>query len=405
MKSITETLLCGIRRAGRPVVIVGAGVVGGVLLSLLTKAGIKVDFFCDSSEKVATQKKFCGLDIVHITQIPKSHRSADFIISAASIRDVVERLRGETCFHWYAGGHLLKDIDVSQPDATLDYAKFAIENCILCHDGYLYPDKLFLRSIDLIITERCSLRCKDCSNLMQYYEQPRDCDTDVLLRSIDAFCTVVDEVMDFRVIGGEVFINKDWPVIVERLVKEPKARRVVLYTNATIMPPRRYIKLLQHKKVLVIASDYGALSRNLSRMTDMFLANDIAHHVLTVTEWLSCSAIAQHFRSRTQNIELFKLCCAKNMASLSDGKLFRCPYSANAFRLGAVPDHAGDYVDLLNEPLGKTHLDATRRKVRDYLLQKLYLHICDYCNGRPLSGVEAKPFVQTDRPLPYQRYR
>ena len=30
--------------------------------------------------------------------------------------------------------------------------------------------------MDVVITERCSLKCKDCANLMQYYEKPQNSD-------------------------------------------------------------------------------------------------------------------------------------------------------------------------------------------------------------------------------------
>ena len=397
--------LWDIKSRNAPVVIVGAGVVGEVLLSICNNAGIIVDFFCDSSYKVADKGTFCGLRVFHISQIPSSHEDALFIISAASIKDVVERLLDFGHYDWLAGGILLKDIDVSQSDTSLDYAKFAIENCILCHDGYLHPDKLFMRSVDIIITERCSLKCKDCSNLMQYYKHPKDCDTGLMLRSIDALCAVVDEVMDFRVIGGEVFINKDWPVVVERLINEPKARRVVLYTNATMLPPRRYIKPLQHEKVLVIASDYGALSKNLSRMKELFRENGIAHHVFSITEWLSCSDIERHNRSFDEN--------RRNCSSRAVPKTWRVcrTGSCSAVRtrpmpFGSVPlpINTHDYVDLLREPLDAGNIVELKRTLRHYLLRKPYMSICDYCNGRPLSGVEVKPYVQVDAPLPYRRY-
>jgi sulfatase maturation enzyme AslB (radical SAM superfamily) len=308
--------------------------------------------------------------------------------------------------NWYAGGLLLKDLDVSQNQvgAEIDYAKFAIENCILCHDGYLNADRLFIRSIDLIITERCSLRCRDCSNLMQYYQRPKDCDINMLLKSIDVFCAVVDEIMDFRAIGGDTFMSKDWPIIVERLIDEPKAKRVVLYTNGTIIPNEKYIPSLKSNKVLVIITDYGSLSRKLSGLKQMLEKNKIAYYILKVTEWLDCSAITPHNRSDEQNRQIYKKCCAKNMLTLSDGKLFRCPYAANAARLRAVPDYKDDYIDLFQQPLGKTGIPETRNKVRNYILHKDYLKTCDYCNGRPLSGSEVKPALQTNKPLAYHRY-
>lgn len=400
-----DDIIVEIKKKRLPVIICGAGVVGKALLDLCEEAGIDVECFCDSSRKVAGSG-FCGKEVIYTPDLRKRYDDALFLISVAAIKDVVDLLREMGFKNWYAGGPLLKRLDVSQdrPDGSLDYAKFAIENCILCHDGYLNPNRLFLRSIDLIITERCSLRCKDCSNLMQYYENPKNCDTGMLLKSIDAFCKVVDEVMDFRVIGGDAFMNKEWPVIVERLTLEPRAKRVVLYTNGTIVPNKKYISQLKHNKTLVIITDYGVLSKKMPELRAMLEKNRIAHHVLTVTEWLDCSAIMDHHRTVAQNREVFRLCCARNMATLSDGKLFRCPYSANAVRLSAVPDNKGDYVDLFGEPLDDANIRATRNKVRDYLLNKDYLETCGYCNGRPLSGAEVPPAVQIAEPLRYHKH-
>lgn len=402
---LKEDIINEIKNKQLPVIICGAGIVGKVLLSICKDKGISVECFCDSSKKVV-QSKFCDMEVIYAPDLKKKYRDAIFLISVAAIKDVVDLLHDLGFSNWYAGGLLLKDLDVSQshPEALIDYTKFAIDNCILCHDGYLNPNQLFLRSIDLIITERCSLRCKDCSNLMQYYENPKDCDTDMLLRSIDAFCAVIDEVMDFRVIGGDVFMNKEWPIIVKRLTDEPKAKRVVLYTNGTILPKEKDIAYLRNNKVLVIITDYGVLSKKLSELTQVLEKNKIAYYVLKITEWLDCAALLPHKRSVARNKEIFKICCAKNMATLSDGKLFRCPYSANAGRLSAVPDNKNDYIDLFQEPLDATGIRDTKNKVRDYLLHKEYLETCDYCNGRPLSGPAVQPAIQAPQPVVYHKY-
>jgi hypothetical protein len=157
---------------------------------------------------------------------------------------------------------------------------------------------------------------------------------------------------------------------------------------------------MQNKKVIVIATDYGDLSRKLAELKEVLESNHIAHHILKMTEWLDCSAIRKHGRRPEENREIFKLCCAKNMATLSDGKIFRCPYAANAFRLRAVPDFKGDYVDIF-EDIPALEL---KKKIQNYLLNKDYLEICDYCNGRPLSGVEVEPGIQAEKPLPYKKY-
>lgn len=409
---LKKDIINEIKNKQLPVIIYGADIVGEVLLSLCKKEGIAVECFCDSSKKAA-QSRFCDKEIIYGPDLKKKYKDAIFIISVAAIKDVVDFLHELGFSNWYAGGLLLKDLDVSQSqlESAIDYTKFAIESCILCHDGYLNPNQIFFRSIDFIITERCSLKCRDCSNLTQYYEDPKDCDTDMLLKSIDVFCAVVDKVMEFRIIGGDVFMNPKWPIIVKKLTDELKAKRIVLYTNGTIIPNEKDMPVLKNDKVLIVISDYGSLSRNLVGLKQMFEKNKIAYHILEVNEWLDCAAIMPHNRSIDENKEIFKKCCAKNMPTLSDGKLFRCPYAANAARLQAVPDFKNDYIDLFQESLGAESINQTKNKVRDYILNKDYLKICDFCNGRPLSGPEIQPavqeiqsVVQTNKPLPYRKY-
>jgi organic radical activating enzyme len=399
-----EEIINEIKNKQLPVIIAGAGIVGKVLLSICKKEGIKIECFCDSSKKVAGSK-FCDLEVIYTPDLKTKYKDAIILISVAAIKDVVDLLSELGFSNWYAGGLLLKDLDVSQNQPAIDYTKYAIENCVLCHSGYLNSNQLFLRSIDIVITERCSLRCKDCSNLMQYYENPKDCDISKMLKCIDALCKIVDEVMDFRVIGGEPFMNRDWHIIVNRLINEPKGKRVVIYTNGTIVPNEKYIPLLKNKKVVVIISDYGILSRNLSRLKQIFEENKIRHHILEINEWLDCSGIFPHNRSIEQKKEIFKLCCAKNMPTLlDDGRVYRCPYAANAARLLAVPDNKDDYVNILEELLDEAGIHRAKSKLKNYLFNKEYLEICDFCNGRPLSGVEVQPYVQLDKPKPYRKY-
>lgn len=400
-----QALIAEIRNKNLPIIIYGAGIVGKVLLSICEEKGLSVECFCDTNIKVS-QGRFCNKEVIYAPDLRKKYKDALFIISAAAIKNVVELLDDLGFSNWYAGSFLLKGLDVTwrRFGPAIDYTKYTIETCIICHNAYLDSSKLFLRSIDLIITERCSLRCKDCSNLMQYYTSPRDSDTGRLLESIAVFFKVFDDVMEFRVIGGDVFMNKDWPLIVKRLTLEPKARRVVLYTNGTILPSEESIPFLINEKALVVATDYGILSRKLAELIQIFEKNKIFYYILKVKDWLDCSLIMPHNRSIEQKQQLFKFCCAKNMATLSDGKLFRCPYSANAARLAAVPDYRSDYIDLFQEPLNAAGICETKNKVKRYLLQKDYLETCDYCNGRPLSGSEVLPAIQTAKPLRYHKY-
>ena len=164
--------------------------------------------------------------------------------------------------------------------------------------------------------------------------------------------------------------------------KRTFARNVDLNFNnfeLSIIPKEEDLACLQHDKVLVIATDYGRmLSRRLDELIRIYERHRIAYHVLKIEAWLDCSTISPHHRYPEDNQKLFRECCAKNMLTLSNGKLFRCPYAAYAARLSAVPDCHQDYIDLFEEPLDPKTIWHTKEKVKHYLFHQNYLETCDF---------------------------
>ena len=67
---------------------------------------------------------------------------------------------------------------------------------------------LHVKHLDLVLTEKCSLKFKDCSNLMQYYAKPIDEDYVNLIKGLDKFMNSVDFVNEIRFIGGEPLLYK-----------------------------------------------------------------------------------------------------------------------------------------------------------------------------------------------------
>ncbi|MFA5095789.1 MAG: glycosyltransferase [Candidatus Omnitrophota bacterium] len=386
-----------------PVIIFGAGVAGDALYLACVKTGIKVECFCDNNAG-KTGHPLCGREVMHTPDLKNRYPDAAFLISAADIKDVVDQLRSLGFAKWYPGSLLLRDLDVykHQFSAPAEFVEYAVATCILCQDNYLNPEKLFLRSVDVIITERCSLKCRDCSNLMQYYKKPADCDTQGLLRSIDDFCAAVDEINEFRVIGGEPFMNKDLHLILKRLTEEPKVMKVVIYTNGTILPAEKQMEYLKSEKILFIITDYGPLSRNLGALTKSLTKNHIAYYAQKAGGWSECSEIRRRARAEEDQRELFRSCCAKNTLTLSNGKLYRCPFSANADRLRAIPDFPEDYVTVSRGPGKPEDLLEIKMRIKRLMLEKPFLMACDYCNGRPFTAPEITPALQAAGPLEYE---
>ena len=58
-----------------------------------------------------------------------------------------------------------------------------------------------MTNVDFVITEACSMKCVSCSNLMQYYERPKNSNEEEMFKSIDRLMECIDELLEARVFG------------------------------------------------------------------------------------------------------------------------------------------------------------------------------------------------------------
>lgn len=401
MKAYKEKIIESIKKKKLPVIIFGAATVGEALFYACCQAGIKVECFCDNNTN-KTKSSLRGLEVVCAKKLKERYQNAFFLISVADIQDVVKQLNVLGYDEWSSGNFLLRDFDIFQYQfrVSFDFVRYTIDTCLLCHDNYLIPNKIFLRSVDLIITERCSLRCRDCSNLMQYYRNPKNCEVKEIMHSVDKFFSFVDEINEFRVIGGEPFMNQKFNLIIEKLNDESKVKKIIIYTNGTIIPQENQIECLKNNKVLIIITNYGVLSKNFNTLIQKLTDCKVAFYAEKACGWTNCAGIKKHNRSGEQQKEIFRNCCAKNLTTLSDGKLYRCPFAANIDRLQAIPNYQNDCANLFSqEPDSKI-----KEKIKSFLFEKEFFQVCDYCNGRSFDSLEIMPAIQIDKPLEYKSF-
>ena len=376
-----------------PVIICGADTVGRVLFDVCKEIGLNVVGFADYKPSL-TGTMFCGLKVYYTPNMPKKFKDATYLISVMTIRDVVETLHSQGIDNLIAGGSLLGRIDTAQTSYLLNDEKYQVESCRISHNAFMKKYYVFLRSIDIMITERCSLRCRDCSNLMQYFERPRNYQIDDLNMSVYSLLKYTDEIMEARILGGDTFMHPEWARMVAWVGCFSKIGRVIVYTNGVIIP--KDISILSHPKVIVYLTDYGKLSKNLNKLVSLFEESRVRYKIVKIDEWLDCSSIYKHNRTAEQNDKLFQECIATNLITLTDGKVFRCPYAASAFQLKAVENIKTDYVDVY----GLTN----KKTLNDYITSRKAMSICDYCTSRILDN-KVTPAVQIKEPLKYKRVR
>ena len=306
-----ETRIEALKRSKIPIIIFGAGIAGETVFHACLDLGIKVAYFTDNNTNktnaIKANASLCGIDVIDLNTIKNTCPEAQFIIAVADIRDIASQLELMGYSKWHPASFLLHGFDLGKCNYgdRYEFAEFAVGTCLNCHDAFIDSQKIFLRSVDLVITERCSLKCKDCSNLMQYYEKPENADTNECLKSIDEFCALVDSVNEFRIIGGEPFMNKEIHQFIDKLDTEPKVRGVVIYTNGTIVPNERNLQSLKSKKVMVLITDYDALSRNADKLAETFKFHGISFYRQKAMNWTSCATIEKHGRSQEAQEQVF----------------------------------------------------------------------------------------------------
>lgn len=255
---------------------------------------------------------------------------------------------------------------------------------------------LYLNALDVQVTERCTMKCKDCSNLMQYYQRPMDADQDILVRAMNSLLAAIDHLADARVIGGEPFMVKDLDKILALLIESEKVGQITIYTNGTIVPRPNIIELLRASKIVIEITDYDAHSRNLGPLVAKLREERIRHFAHKPQNWTDSARIVKNTLNEAQLSQMFDACCVNDALTLLHGDLYHCPFSANAVNLRAIPSSREERINLIE----KNSPEDLRARIQSWYFQRPYLDACKFCLGRDYLQPKVEPGVQIGKPIP-----
>lgn len=410
-----------IKNTKKMIYIFGADIAGKIVQKMLLEQSIQIDGFLDNNKNKCLAK-IDGADVfVANDKLDKISKDSVILIASTYISDIIRQLEDVGFYNWVPIIDFLESKDEnyfreclkgdlrknhSGGEFTNDFDVFVLENMLNSQKKYLDETSLYIRSVDIVITEKCSLKCKDCSNLMQYYESPQNISFEVVKQEIDNICSVADEINELRIIGGDAFMNKDFPAIVNYAATKNNVNKVVIYTNGTISPQEDKIKdIAKSEKIFVFITTYGDLSRNAQKLVDCLESAGVQYNRQPAYGWTDCGEIVKQDRNEEAQTKIFQNCCAKHFTTLTDGKLFRCPFAANLHRLSATPDFQDDYVQMQDiSTLDQEESQEYRVNLKKYLREISYINYCDFCNGRTYGDPEIEPGIQTKIPLKYVKF-
>jgi len=399
--------------------IFGADIAGKAIQKLLISKNFEIRGFFDNNRNKC-DVDLNGTPVLHSEKLDTIDTEAVILIASTYIADIIEQLEAQGFYNWVPIAGIIEnnsDVDFrslidgdlqhnhSGGKFTKDFVEFAITNMVNSQNKYLDPNLLFIRSVDLILTEKCTLKCKDCANLMQYYEKPVNIERNELFDDLDDLVAVADEVNEVRIIGGEPLVNKSFHEISLKAASYAAVNKVVIYTNGTICPPDEKLLALKNDKIFVFITTYGDLSRRGEKLRDKLAELGIQHNYQPAYGWTECGGIKRWDRTPKENVEIFKNCCAKHFTNMTDGKLFRCPFSANAERLHAIPEADTDFMSVRGARLkDDAGIAKIKNKLRWFLRQKPVLKACDSCAGRTYGDPEITPGIQAPQPIEFKKF-
>jgi organic radical activating enzyme len=381
--------------SGAPVVLFGAGRYGKVAHFAITRHGIKPTHFCDSdTRKQGTT--FCGLEVISPETLRALGDRCHIFISCAYVIPVVTAVQALNLPNLHDCVSIFDATDFTGANIGMSGSEIGVmveryKAACLATKAAEDP-RLIIRGMDIMATEACSMKCKDCSNLMQYYTAPKNGDPALVMRAFDKMALCVDTFLEVRVLGGEPFLNKRVHEIVNTLTAHANVEKVAVFTNATIVPKGENLECLKHPKVYLDITHYGALSRNHDRLIDTLDAAGIAYTTHKPHTWTDSGKIVYRERTEDELTRMFSRCCVNDVLTLQQGMLYRCPFSANAMTLRAVPRVPRDFIDLEEDGLDR---DSLRERIKHFYTARTYISSCSWCNGRDFTVPVVEAGIQT----------
>lgn len=383
------------REEGKKIIIFGAGIVGEVAEYALSSKGVQVDCFCDNSEaKIGGMLH--DIPIRSLQEIKDKGIDALFIVAVSIHREIELQLNDFGFWSVTDSRDLVNTIDITKYDFSASHyqVKEYIESYMRHTAEYIVEEgNIVIKNIGLIITERCSLRCKDCVNLMQYFKEPKHISTNINIDSMEKLLENVSCIERVSVVGGEPFVNKEAYRIIEWLIGQDKIKNITVFTNATVIPDNEQIEFLKNGKVFISISNYEVESQKVTDLSEKLKENGIDYNIVRDRVWKDLGNLQCRNRSAEDNNTLFHKCFFDGCFQLMYGQLHYCARSACGVALKAFPEREGDYFDLFRTDLSD---EAYKTKFMEFLKNdKTAPTACDYCSGKDWKSKHVPVGIQT----------
>lgn len=373
------------------IVIYGTTVGGKVIYQCLQSMGIKVEFFCDRGKK---HSEFCGCPVKEPSVLCENRSYMVLVALTRSFDSVcqyMEQIQYEevySCINLVNNSRIEEFVyDENERTLVVDFLEKYPYYAGSAREGIVLP------SLEVFITERCTLRCRDCSHLIPKYQKPRDYDTEEIIRNLENTLQVVEKVSDLNFLGGEPLLQKDLGRMLEWGYEQKRIGALTIISNGTVMPDEKLLAILKETGARLRLSNYGGYSTKLKEIHSMCKVRGISCYISDIS-WTDLGGIYDRHYKKEELKEIFMDCPYSYCMLLLKGRLYRCAHIAHLNNLQIIDSCLHDSVDMSEITI--KNIDDKKRELREYLKID-YLQGCNYCNGIKNSIPEIEPGIQIER--------
>lgn len=240
-------------------------------------------------------------------------------------------------------------------------------------------ESLELENISVILTNLCSLRCRDCGRLTPYYQNPKHINVNIIKESMTKLAQTVDYIKTFVMFGGEPFLYPDLHEVCYSASGNENVLAVSIITNGTIVPDPEELKEIRDTGAYIIISDYGKYSTKKRELITLLESLNVIYEVAEDNNLWHMVQRPQLMSYDEEKLKkLYDRCVHRQYEcnELQNGHLYMCGYAAFGAVNGEIPESKQDSVNLLD---GTENKEELRRQIKDLLFERDYIEACKYC--------------------------
>ena len=248
-----------------------------------------------------------------------------------------------------------------------DYEELA-KTLVLCREDKCIPN------IDSINTFFCNLKCKECSNGIQYRKEKRKISADSQIYYLKKMTDKLP-ISQCNFQGGEVFTDVNFSEFVEKHSYNSRVAIFTVATNGTILPKDDVFEVIRNTGCMIRISDYGILSKHKQDIIEKCKEFNIPCFTFPMAEkWRKFGEYKKRNRSESELREICSRCCfGTHDLMFVDNKIYCCLRTLYANAVGDNHDA------VIANTLG---LDSefTLKDLENFISGKELWRMCDYCN-------------------------